>query len=192
MRRTKIALSLIVLLICVAISAEEKKDTSTETKAGKKTEAAEKQDQAPAQSESPLVRAAREGKAKRGEEKSRITITNKDVEKSSGKLIQSTNKPLEPLPQSTPTDEDRKKVADANARKASRAELQAKVDSYQKTVTDLEKELRRIEETYYNEDDPDFREDVLAMNFEDTRKQLDAARKELADARKALAATGSD
>jgi DNA-binding protein YbaB len=51
-------------------------------------------------------------------------------------------------------------------------------------------ELRRIEETYYDEDDPDFREDVIEKRFEDTKSRLEKARQELEAARKATSDSG--
>jgi ABC-type transporter Mla subunit MlaD len=182
----------LLLAATLGIAADEKKETAE--KQQQKKDSAEKAEKAkPDPNESPLVRAARESKAKREQsEKSRITITNKDVEKSGGKLIQTTTKPLEPLPSSKPTAEEMRQVAAENVRAERRADLQAQVAKHQKTVTELEKELRRIEETYYNEDDPDYREDVLSTSFDDTKKQLDEARKQLATARKALAAAGGN
>ena len=50
-------------------------------------------------------------------------------------------------------------------------------------VDDLEKELRRIEETYYAENDPNYRDSTIEPRFNQTKKQLDDARKELTDAR---------
>lgn len=191
-KRTTALISALLVAVTLGLGADEKKESSE--KPNQKQDEAEKAKKAkPAPNESPLVRAARESKARREEgEKSRITITNEDVEKSGGKLIQTTTKPLEPLPSSTPSAEEMRQVAAENARSERRADLQAQVARHQKTVTELEKELRRIEETYYNEDDPDYREDVLATSFEDTKKQLDEARKQLAAARKALAASGGN
>ena len=43
--------------------------------------------------------------------------------------------------------------------------------------------MRRIEDTYYAENDPNYRDKTITDRFNQTKKQLDDARKELADAR---------
>src|SRR5262249_4373749 len=60
-----------------------------------------------------------------------------------------------------------------------------RVTNAQKKVDDLQKELRRIEDAYYAENDPSYRDSTIAPQFTQTRKQLDVARKELSDARDA-------
>jgi len=191
MFRSTSVIAIVILAFALATAADEKKESKKPAEQKKEETSTEASAKSKSENESPLVKAARESKARRdGGEKSRITITNEDVEKSGGKLIQSTNKPLDPLPSSKPTSDEMRQVAAENAKAARREELQAQILKHQTTVRDLEKELRRIEETYYNEDDPDYREDVLAQNFEETRDQLEAARKDLAAARKALASVG--
>ena len=50
-------------------------------------------------------------------------------------------------------------------------------------MSELEKELRRIEDSYYAENDPNYRDKTIQDRFNQTKQQLDDARKELADAR---------
>lgn len=187
MRRTIAIISAVALAFALQLSAD---DAKKEPSKGETASASESAPSAP--DESPLVKAARAGKANREGEKSRLSITNADVKKSQGKIIQAGTKPLDPLPAVSDVEKTMRDTAAAKAPKSNRQALQAEVDKHQKAVTDLEQELRRIEETYYNEDDPDYREDVLEKSFEETRKQLEAARKELAAARQALGASGGN
>ncbi|HEY4640833.1 MAG TPA: hypothetical protein VII75_05770, partial [Thermoanaerobaculia bacterium] len=53
-------------------------------------------------------------------------------------------------------------------------------------VNDLDKELDRLEQAYYAENDPNYRDKTITERFEQTKKQLESARKELAEARDAL------
>ena len=55
--------------------------------------------------------------------------------------------------------------------------------SWTKVFADLEKELRRLEDAYYAENDPNYRDSTIEQRFNQTKKQLDDARKDLADAR---------
>jgi hypothetical protein len=135
--------SLILMLSAGALLAQEQ-ETS---KDGAKPEAqsAEKQGEAK-DTESPLVKAARESKARRDGEKSRISITNDDVKKSDGKLIQSTTKPLDPLPTAPDVERTMRDVSAANEKKSNRAELQASVTRYQQEVDILHRDLGMSDE----------------------------------------------
>lgn len=55
--------------------------------------------------------------------------------------------------------------------------------SAEKRVRELEKELLRLEQAYYDESDPGYREKVVRGRFETTRKLLDDARAHLATMR---------
>lgn len=142
--------------------------------------------------ESPLVKAARESAANRTKgKKSRLSIVDKDVKKSSAKLIESTSKPLAPIPASEDVETRmRAESAAADAGKNKAKDSAARVGAAQKEVESLESELRRIEETYYDEDDPDFREDVIEKRFRETKSRLDKARQDLEDARSAASGSG--
>ena len=50
-------------------------------------------------------------------------------------------------------------------------------------VADLEKDLRRIEDSYYAENDLNYRDNTIQPRFAQTKRQLDDARRELSDAR---------
>jgi hypothetical protein len=130
--------------------------------------------------DSPLVKAA---KASGGPKKktTKKVITNADVKKSKGNLVVLPLKPTEAAatasqPQKTSLqkqDEQRKASGVASIR----------VTTAEKKVGELEKELRRIEDAYYAENDPNYRDKTITDRFNQTKKQLDDARKELADAR---------
>ena len=61
-----------------------------------------------------------------------------------------------------------------------------RVSLAQAKVTDLEKELARLEQAYYEAADPNYRDTTIQTRFNQTKRQLDDARKELADARDVL------
>jgi hypothetical protein len=127
---------------------------------------------AAAQDTKPLVDAAKDAKAKRKTSTTKV-ITNADVKKSSGKLVE--KKPLPPAaaakpapPKPAPVDQDalyRQRVAADEALAAA-----------QKKVTELERVLRTVEEAFYAEDDPEVRDKVIARKFEETKGRLSAAR----------------
>jgi hypothetical protein len=142
---------------------------------------------AAAQDTKPLVDAAKDAKAKRKTSTTRV-ITNADVKKSAGKLAPSKKpaaaaKPLPPKP--APVDEDelyrQRRAADAALTEA------------QQKVTDLERELRAVEESFYNEDDPEVRDRVIAAKFVETSDRLTRARaalKAVSDRRSAMGDQG--
>ena len=129
--------------------------------------------------DSPLVKAA---KASGGPKKkpTKKVITNADVKRARGNLVVLPPKvDPEPTPQKgmlQKQDEQRKASGFATIR----------MITAEKKVGELEKELRRIEDTYYAENDPNYRDKTIAERFEQTKKQLESARKELAEAREAL------
>ena len=130
--------------------------------------------------DSPLVKAA---KANGGPKKSTTkVITNADVKKSSGKVsttpVAATSTAAPAAPPMTVADQD-KLLHD-------RAAAQKRTDAAQAKVNDLDKELDRLEQAYYAENDPNYRDKTIAERFEQTKKQLQSARKELAEAREAL------
>jgi len=131
--------------------------------------------------DSPLVKAA---KASGGPKKStKKVITNADVKKSSGKVTalpaSTTSKAATAVAPKAPIAEQDKLLHD-------RAAAQKRTDAAQAKVNDLDKELDRLEQSYYAENDPNYRDKTLAERFEQTKKQLESARKDLAEAREAL------
>jgi hypothetical protein len=100
-------------------------------------------------------------------------ITNADVKKSSGKLVPAKPKaaaaPAKPEPpKPAPVDEDelyRQRVA-----------ADAALSAAQQKVTDLQRELRAVEESFYEENDPEVRDRVIAPKFAEAKKRLDDAK----------------
>ena len=113
-------------------------------------------------------------KAKQGRTQiPRKVITNADVKRSKGKLIELPGStapvatpPTDPL--STTEKHEAALKAEAAANRA-----QAVAD---KKVADLEKELAAIEQSYYDENDPAYRDDVIRKKFDEKKRELDAAR----------------
>ena len=130
--------------------------------------------------DSPLVKAAKAGGGPR-KKSTRKVITNADVRKSRGKVKEL---PATKAQAATPVapksalkqQDERRKAADVAAKH---------VVAAQTKVTDLENELSRIEQRYYESNDPNDRDTTITSRFRQTRQQLDEARKELADARDA-------
>ncbi len=132
--------------------------------------------------DSPLVKAA---KANNGGVKKKIpkkVITNADVSKGSPKASATPAAKPAPPPAAPP----KGSIAEQDKLLHDRAEAQKRADAAQVKVADLDKELDRLEQAYYAENDPNYRDKNIAERFEQTKKQLETARKELADARDAL------
>jgi hypothetical protein len=134
--------------------------------------------------DSPLVKAA---KASGGPKKktTKKTITNADVKKSAVKATgpaPSTTTAPQPAPAAVPASP----LAEQDKLFHARAAAQQRADIAQTKVSELDKELDRIEQAYYAENDPNYRDKTIAGRFEETKLQLETARKELADAREAL------
>lgn len=132
--------------------------------------------------DSPLVKAAKAN----GGPKKKITkkvITNDDVKKSSGKV---TTLPPAAPPAAPATEAPKGSIAEQDKLLHDRTAAQKRSDEAQVKVNDLDKELDRLEQAYYAENDPNYRDKTIAERFEQTKKQLESARKELAEARDAL------
>ena len=141
-----------------------------------------------------LVAAARKNRAANGGEKARVSLTNKDVKNSKGKLtlISSSKLPEEkttvPAAVEKP-DASAKAVPAASVvekkpadpKKIALAEL--RLEKASRDVADLEQELARNEQQYYSEDDASYRDQVIRPRFDRTRIQLEKAREELSAAR---------
>jgi len=129
--------------------------------------------------DSPLVKAA---KAAGGPHKhASKVITNEDVKKAAVKP--GTASVAAPATAATDTTGPLQKQAE---QRRTRAAAITRVADAEKKAAELEAELRRLEQAYYEESDLTRRDKVLMPRFEQTRKQLDEAKKELADARDAL------
>jgi len=131
--------------------------------------------------DSPLVKAA---KANGGPKKStKKVITNADVKKSAGKV---TNTPATTTTTTSAPAAAPMTIADQDKLLRDRAAAQKRTDAAQAKVNDLDKELDRLEQAYYSENDPNYRDKTIAERFEQTKKELESARKELAEAKEAL------
>ena len=132
--------------------------------------------------DSPLVKAAKANNVPK-KKTTRKVITNASVKKGSGKAT---------TPASTaktavvPAPPPKGSIAEQDKLLHDRAAAQKRADAAQSKVTGLDKELDRLEQAYYAENDPNYRDKTIAERFEQTKKQLETARKELADARDAL------
>jgi hypothetical protein len=118
---------------------------------------------------SDLANAAKGAKAKRRKSTSKV-ITNADVKKSKGKVVETPNVaavPVEKQPTLTEKHEAQK-AADKAAN-----ELRAKNEQL---VADLELELAAVEQQYYEEDDLNRRDTEIVRKFNDVKAKLDAAR----------------
>lgn len=162
----------LLLLLVSASHAEEPATTTAPTPA---TSASAEATPA-ASSDSALVRASKAGAGRT--KTSRKVITNADVKKSRGKLIPVTTKPAAPAAETKKT-----LFEQQDDQRRARAQADILVADAQKKVQELEKELRRIEQSYYDSNDPMYRDDVIQKSFNQTKRQLDDARKQLADAR---------
>jgi hypothetical protein len=133
--------------------------------------------------DSPLVKAA---KASGGPKRKTTTkvITNEDLMKSPGKAM--ATPPPAAKPAIAPAVAPKGSIAAQDKRLHDRAAAQKRTDVAQAKVNDLDKDLDRIEQAYYAENDPNYRDKTIAERFEQTKHQLETARKELAEARAAL------
>ena len=132
--------------------------------------------------DSPLVKAAKAN----GGSKKKITkkvITNADLDKAPNKPAAT---PASPPVATAPAAPPKGSIAEQDKLFHDRVAAQSRVDTAKAKVNDLDKELDRIEQAYYAENDPNYRDKTIADRFEQTKKQLETARKELADARDAL------
>ncbi len=157
----------IVVMVCFCVAArfsapafaQEKTTTSTED----------------------LVKAAKASKENQKKHPPTKVITNKDVKQSKGKLVV-TNKAMTPVPKTDPVSPIAKQDAQIRARK----DAEVRVEKAQKNVDSLQKELDGLEQAYYAENDPNYRDQVIQKRFAQTKRQLDAAHTDLANARDAL------
>ena len=129
--------------------------------------------------DSPLVKAAKATRAPKKKSTKKV-ITNADVKKSGGKVTVLPPDKKGAATASVQTKgpltkyEEQQRAADAAAKRVALAEA---------TVTRLQSELDRIEQTYYESNDPNYRDTAIKDRFEQTKRQLDDARKNLSDAR---------
>jgi hypothetical protein len=121
-----------------------------------------------------LVEASKAAKAKKKTSTTKV-ITNADVKKSKGKLsvTPATQQPAETKP-AEPTLLEKQAVD-----RAARLAFEAKRAELEKNVATLEREVAGLEASYYETNDLDYRDTVIARKFAEKKAALDAARKEL-------------
>lgn len=127
--------------------------------------------------ESELVVASRKRKAT-PRKKAKLSITDKDVKQSRGKLII-----LPPTEESRGEAKAQPLMADPLAIEKATVELERTL----KEVSVLETQLLQHEQEYYNEDNASFRDEIIVQRFNVTRRKLEQARLDLAAAREARA-----
>jgi len=180
------AVLIVLLLVIVSPLRAQEATTATSTVAPAATDSAGEVSAATQKPESDLVKAARDAKAKK-QASTKKPITNADLKKAKSKLIAH-----EPAPVATDTTasavvtDTRGPIAKDDDRYRDRKAAEERVKTLSAKVTELEKDLDRIEQSYYNENDPNERDTVIFKRFGQTKKQLEDARKELADARDGL------
>jgi hypothetical protein len=130
--------------------------------------------------DSPLVKAAKAGGGPKKKSTKKV-ITNADVRKSKGKLV--VLPPKEGQPVAIAAEPQKGSLERQDDERRAREGASVRMITAQKKVSELEKELRRLEDAYYAENDPNYRDSTIEQRFNQTKRQLDDARKELADAR---------
>lgn len=118
-----------------------------------------------------LVEASKNSKAKRKGSTTKV-ITNADVKKADKNRVTSrkgTAEPVAPQPTLMETHEAERKA---------RLEKEAKLKVLNETIAALEKELARLEQTYFETNDLDYRDTELVKRFNETKAKLDEARKQ--------------
>jgi hypothetical protein len=173
----------VVLVAAISLSAQEA--TTTATTEPTTSTAPPTATPAP-HPESALVKAAHDAKAKK-QASTKKPITNADLKKAKSKLI--THEPV-PIPTDTTASatvtDTRGPIAKDDEHYRDRKAAEERVKILSAKVSELEKDLDRLEQSYYNENDPNERDTVIFKRFGQTKKQLEGARKELADARDGL------
>lgn len=132
----------------------------------------------------PLVKAAKRSGTTR--KSTRKVITNKDLKKSPRPLPGSAAAaPVTVVDAGTPLPPG--SVADGLYRDRKAAE--ARLLQASRRVTEVETELSRVEQSYYDENDLDYRDTVIRPRFDQTRRKLQDARRQLGEARAAAGAS---
>ncbi|HVR41339.1 MAG TPA: hypothetical protein VMU84_19750 [Thermoanaerobaculia bacterium] len=124
-----------------------------------------------------LVEAAKDAKAKRKKSTTKV-ITNADVKKAKGKLVQLPGEPEKPRPADTSSP-----IAKFEAEKKAKVAADARIAVAEARVKDLELELAKIEQAYFDEGDPNMRDTVIRRRFDATQALLEQARRDLEEIR---------
>lgn len=119
-----------------------------------------------------VVDAAKAAKANRRKSTTKV-ITNEDVKKSKGTLIERPLPPIEVQREPGLLEQQRAKKKAETARHEQRAAAEER-------VADLEAELAAIEQQYYDENDLNKRDTEIVKRFLEVKAKLDQARADLA------------
>jgi len=156
----------LALLFVVAMALSVAGQTAPETSTAPKKDSA-------------LVKAAKSSGGPKRKSTKKI-ITNDDVKRSKGKLV---TLPPKTAPATTAPGPVKGSLEKQDDQRRAQSVATERVSVAQAKVTDLEKELARLEQAYYEAADPNYRDTTIQTRFIQTKRQLDDARKELADAR---------
>ena len=137
--------------------------------------------QEPDKKVSALVAAARATKAANTGKKSKMSITDSNLRRAPKRTG---SRPVEA--KAVPAEEVLVVAAPAAL------PLAVELASATKSLEILEKELLRLEQSYYDESDPNYRENVIRKRFDDTKRQTNVARDRLSELRNANEVAESD
>ena len=120
-----------------------------------------------------LVETAKASKEKKKKSTTKV-ITNADVKKSKGSVgvTKTTPAPVVVVPGKSLAEQYESSYRERHAREEQLA-------AATKNVSDLERELAAIEQSYYDENDLEKRDRDIVKRFNDVKVKLDAAKKEL-------------
>ena len=118
-----------------------------------------------------LVEAAKDAKARRKTGGRRV-ITNADLARSRGKIIQRKPEDLPPLP---PVES---LIEKHEAERKAKALLEEQVRVLDEAIAALEKEVAMIEQIYFETHDLDYRDKELVARFTEAKAKLDKVRAE--------------
>jgi hypothetical protein len=156
----------LALLFCVAMALSATGQTAPETSTAR-------------QKESALVKAAKSSGGPKRKSTKKV-ITNNDVKKSKGKLV---TLPPKSAPATAAPGPVKGSLEKQDDQRRAQSVATERISVAQAKVIDLEKELARLEQAYYEAADPNYRDTTIQTRFNQTKRQLDDARKELAEAR---------
>jgi len=134
------------------------------------------------QKDSPLVRAAKAARAARAagpkSNKPVKVITNDDVKKTHGKLtVLPAHHGGAQTGSASPGSSDTPAAQWQDSEKRNREAK--KIAELKKTTAEFETELNRLEDEYYQSDDPMYRDGVIQRKFNETKMDLEKSREEL-------------
>lgn len=115
-----------------------------------------------------LAEASKDAKAKRKGSTTKV-ITNADVKKSKSKVVERPGVPITIKPKASAAE------TYAAERKA-RLEREAELKTLGETIAELEKELAKLEQSYFEENDLNKRDTEIVTRFNETKAKLDEAR----------------